>query len=869
MLEFFPSDRRLCTRMPIELRLRHRFAENLPQEFKETGFVQMSLLRSPDSRMSEVPSVGPLAPTDVATQVRTWMEQVVQEENSELVGITKDRLIIELFSTRELNLDLIDLPGIVGGSIKNEPANMMEQTREVAASFLDDPEHPHTFVVAVAPAKDNCIRNSQAMQLVQEYNKQCMAVGVLTHADCTKDNRDGVDDPFARLKELTSGNAEDLPAFEHGYVVLMNRDTMMPCKTSLEDVNEMEKAWFSANLQTKLGNCGIDALTTKLVDLLETYTTNTWHVLESERLREEREKLKRRSAELGQFIPGSIDELIAKSLNLLPAGEQIWRYSEIERCCAEVCKLPAWTKTIFGEQSPARHDWVINIRFSVTSQLDTARNMSGWKLHAQHSYNSEAEVSAREMGSPDGETFIFGTSSPSTSSACSEPSGTNAQRGSKPSAAPQRRQGIRARRPGQGSASAPHMPTHQPPVTRMDNCSVNSLLNYFESTTSTIPRAHNGSVLVFCGEEVQRNSFVGVYGQLDGNCHGTGTFYLNEEFSASPSFAPAFGGPRAVRSTQYAVQKVGSKQFRDQLKSFCDKSMLSSSSWRFDTPTCEVGRFSAEALGLPTKHGLGQPTDLSKCIFTKNVVRREGTERIFVVLTLEVEEANPSLTAFPSVNGLDDTGMAASIRLEDSIRNTVEDACENIVRSHSQAIVTHISLCDPRFPVFHEALRSALLEWSDAVTSAVVRRMDAWLTCFLASSAPDSIPIPCLESVRRLFTPSSGMKSFCNPLTITLSRTIFMELQNFPLRSFLASEQCKGLIVKFDSEDKPLCQESCASERKALEKKICAITGMLNSLNDVFQSNEDYVDVVDLMGTEGEVVDGHAPSRQPQGTNMK
>ena len=46
-------------------------------------------------------------------------------------------------------------------------------------------------------------------------------------------------------------------------------------------------------------------------------------------------------------------------------------------------------------------------------------------------------------------------------------------------------------------------------------------------------------------------------------------------------------------------------------------------------------------------------------------------------------------------------------------------------------------------------------------------------------------------------------------------------------------------------------------------------TGMLNSLNDVFQSNEDYVDVVDLMGTEGEVVDGHAPSRQPQGTNMK
>ena len=150
MLEFFPSDRRICTRMPIELRLRHRSADNLPDEFRDTGFVRMSLLRSPDSRIGEVPSAGPLAPADVTTQVRTWMEQVVQEENSELVGISKDRLIIELFSTRELNLDLIDLPGIVAGSIRNEPSNMMQQTREVAASFLEDPQHPHTFVVAVA-----------------------------------------------------------------------------------------------------------------------------------------------------------------------------------------------------------------------------------------------------------------------------------------------------------------------------------------------------------------------------------------------------------------------------------------------------------------------------------------------------------------------------------------------------------------------------------------------------------------------------------------------------------------------------------------------------------------------------------------------
>ena len=122
---------------------------------------------------------------------------------------------------------------------------MMQQTREVAAIFLKDPQHPHTFVVTVASAKDSRIRNSQAMQLVQEHNKERMAIGVLTHADCTEDRRDDVEDPFARLKELTNGEAEDLPAFEHGYVVLMNRDTMMPSQTSLEGINELERTWFA------------------------------------------------------------------------------------------------------------------------------------------------------------------------------------------------------------------------------------------------------------------------------------------------------------------------------------------------------------------------------------------------------------------------------------------------------------------------------------------------------------------------------------------------------------------------------------------------------------------------------------------------
>ena len=304
MLEFFPSDRRLCTRMPIELRLRYRPLNKLPDEFKDSGFVMMSLVRSPDSNLDGVVQAGPLKPSDVETQVRDWMEQVVREQNSELVGISKDRLVIELYSTRKLSLDLIDLPGIVAGSIRNEPSDMMDQTRELSSSFLDDPAHPHTFVVAIVSAAESRVRNSQAMELVQRFHKENMTIGTLTMSDLSGDGRFR-DDPYVKLKERLKGEADDLPDLELGYVALMNRDTALENRPSLEEMDAIEAAWFAEHAPDLQATCGINALTQKLVNMLETYTSNTWYRLERERLLSEREKAKVCIARLALSSPAA------------------------------------------------------------------------------------------------------------------------------------------------------------------------------------------------------------------------------------------------------------------------------------------------------------------------------------------------------------------------------------------------------------------------------------------------------------------------------------------------------------------------------------------------------------------------------------
>ena len=48
--KFSPTDRHLCTRLPIKLQIRYAPAESLDEEYREKGMVMMSLKRAPNSK---------------------------------------------------------------------------------------------------------------------------------------------------------------------------------------------------------------------------------------------------------------------------------------------------------------------------------------------------------------------------------------------------------------------------------------------------------------------------------------------------------------------------------------------------------------------------------------------------------------------------------------------------------------------------------------------------------------------------------------------------------------------------------------------------------------------------------------------------
>ena len=313
MMPVFPRHETLCTRVPIELRMRYREENALPERFRESGHATLRLQPGPGSGLK--PDVHEeVSPDQVAENIKDWMDTLVRaanntEEGGAVSGVTQDRIIIEMYSTRRLNLDLIDLPGIVAGSVQGEPTNIMEETRNISASFLSDDENPHTFVIAVCSARDARIRNSQAFELVQRYNKTDRTIGVLTMADLSADSR--LDEPYARLISRLNADADDTPPLGLGYVAIKNRDTVgRDVDQTLENANAQESEWFAQHLSEQKDACGLDALVERLVSALQLFTRSEWVIAEKARLASEQAKTQEEMNSLGSFIPSTLPQLV-------------------------------------------------------------------------------------------------------------------------------------------------------------------------------------------------------------------------------------------------------------------------------------------------------------------------------------------------------------------------------------------------------------------------------------------------------------------------------------------------------------------------------------------------------------------------------
>eukprot|EP01114_Cavostelium_apophysatum_P016286 TRINITY_DN4594_c0_g1_i1.p1 TRINITY_DN4594_c0_g1~~TRINITY_DN4594_c0_g1_i1.p1 ORF type:complete len:616 (+),score=142.41 TRINITY_DN4594_c0_g1_i1:241-2088(+) len=275
MLKFFPRDKAMCTRMPIQLKLQHLNRDELRTFCTKNNLVygdDMGYARLKYEEINGQTFESPFYGLDqVESQVKSYMDQAIARRKGAIFGVTEDILSIEVTSYLVPNLTLIDLPRIFSGVKKGEPTDLPEVTEKLVQKYMSQ---PHTMVLVVVPAFQR-IRNSPAIKIVQRLKKEKHTIGVLTMADRASDPRFPTS-PFTGLWSTLNGESDHVISLPLGYVAVKNRDSEL--QGELGDVAKSEIAWFDKHMpgaveEEKASN---DVLIRKLSNMLCDYVEETW-----------------------------------------------------------------------------------------------------------------------------------------------------------------------------------------------------------------------------------------------------------------------------------------------------------------------------------------------------------------------------------------------------------------------------------------------------------------------------------------------------------------------------------------------------------------------------------------------------------------
>ena len=280
MLPAFPRDTNICTRMPIKLCMKH-FSERELKDFCSKnnlsfhpGKVYVRCVF--EDYETKIKSYYPFvtSASEIESMVKENMNKALERRNGAIIGVVEDVLIVEIMGCIIPTITLIDLPGLVGGSVQGEPQDIGVATENLASKYL---RQQHCLVLVVVPATVDRVRNSRAMGLVQKLGKTSQSIGVLTKSDLSYDQRCPTD-PYKILKSRLDGSASDLSELENGYVGVKNRDTEFNSSGTLQEAVVSEIKWFNENIPGYIGRglAGCDSLSGRLCTMLSDYVATVW-----------------------------------------------------------------------------------------------------------------------------------------------------------------------------------------------------------------------------------------------------------------------------------------------------------------------------------------------------------------------------------------------------------------------------------------------------------------------------------------------------------------------------------------------------------------------------------------------------------------
>ncbi|ODV81520.1 uncharacterized protein CANTADRAFT_24435 [Suhomyces tanzawaensis NRRL Y-17324] len=172
-------------------------------------------------------------------------------------GISRLPINLKIFSTRVLNLTLVDLPGLTKIPIGDQPTDIERQTRNLILEYISK---PNCIVLAVSPANVDLV-NSESLKLARQVDPTGKrTVGILSKLDLMDQGTNALD--------ILKGNVYPLKL---GFIGIVNRSQQdISENKSLEDSLFAEQQFFMNHpaYRTMSNKCGTRYLAQTLNKIL-------------------------------------------------------------------------------------------------------------------------------------------------------------------------------------------------------------------------------------------------------------------------------------------------------------------------------------------------------------------------------------------------------------------------------------------------------------------------------------------------------------------------------------------------------------------------------------------------------------------------
>jgi hypothetical protein len=311
-LPLFPKDKGLCTRCVVRVHLR-RSAPNVPSIAEITVRNTASFYNVNGRQVQQLYS--PVFPTvfaaldNIREKIQTTMDQLVRNDPHKRVVIDDKEIVVKINLPYCLNVDILDVPGLITLSPENATQNLPEVTQNLALKIVKEEQESAIFLLV------NDIRvplnQSKGCAIIQQAKVEKQTLGIFTKVD-TYVSEDG--DETEEIAHLLEGRNPSFFRVGYGW---MTASSKKPSKhTSIQHQQgpiELSVLCQMTKTETELFHTkfsglsaeflGIDNIRQKVQKLYENFIKTHWTPVLSRKLSEHRTRLIQDMNELGALLP--------------------------------------------------------------------------------------------------------------------------------------------------------------------------------------------------------------------------------------------------------------------------------------------------------------------------------------------------------------------------------------------------------------------------------------------------------------------------------------------------------------------------------------------------------------------------------------